>query len=73
LISYDNVPTRLPLVLEGQHYRLFFGVGHVSTMRSIHPGFQFSLRLPSFKVPNATPSFHGPRLVSYRVCPGESV
>src|SRR5438132_13827694 len=34
VISYDNVPTRSFLVLEGQHHRFFFRVCHLSTM---HP------------------------------------
>ena len=51
VISYDNVPTRSFLVLEGQHYRFFFGVCHLSTMHPACSDFQFSLYLPYSKEP----------------------
>ena len=41
VISYNHVPTRSLLVLEGQHYWFFFRVCHALTMRSLEPGFQF--------------------------------
>ena len=44
VISDHDVPTGSPLVLEGQHDRLFFfSVCHVSTMRSAESDFQLGL------------------------------